>query len=50
MLSYPGLVLIVLMAWSFQAELTMAAWIGSLYQACAVVLGIPFVVRNFIGQ
>ena len=50
MLSYPGLVLIVLMAWSFQAELTLAAWLSSLYQACAVVLGIPFLIRNFLGQ
>jgi hypothetical protein len=50
MLSYPGLVLIVLMAWSFQAELTLAAWSGSLYQACVVVLGIPFLIRNFLGE
>jgi len=50
MLSYPGLVLIVLMAWSFQAELTLAAWLGSLYQACIVVLGVPFLVRNFLGR
>lgn len=49
-LSYPGLVLIVLMAWSFQAELTLAAWLGSFYQACFVVLGIPFLLRNFIGD
>lgn len=50
MLSYPGLVLIVLMAWSFQAELTLAAWLSSLYQACVVVLGIPFLMRNFLGE
>lgn len=50
MLSYPGLVLIVLMAWSFQAELTFAAWSGSLYQACVVVLGIPFLIRSFLGK
>lgn len=49
-LSYPGLVLIVLMAWSFQTELTLAAWLSSLYQACVVVLGIPFIIRNFIGE
>lgn len=49
-LSYPGLVLIVMMAWSFQAELTLAAWLGSFYQACIVVLGVPFLVRNFLGQ
>ena len=50
MLSYPGLVLIVLMAWSFQTELTLAVWLGSLYQACVVVLGIPFLLRNLLGQ
>jgi hypothetical protein len=49
-LSYPGLAQIVLMAWSFQAELTFAAWSGSLYQACIVVLGIPFLVRKFLGE
>lgn len=49
-LSYPGLVLIVLMAWSFQAELTLAAWLSSFYQACFVILGIPFLMRNFLGE
>ena len=49
-LSYPGLLLIVLMAWSFQSELTMAAWLGSLYQACIAVLGTPFIMRNFLGR
>jgi hypothetical protein len=49
-LSYPGLLLVVLMAWSFQSELTFAAWISSLYQACAAVLGVPFLMRNFLGQ
>jgi hypothetical protein len=49
-LSYPGLLLVVLMAWSFQAELTMAAWLSSLYQACVAVLGVPFVMRNFLGR
>lgn len=49
-LSYPGLVLVVLMAWSFQSELTMAAWLGSFYQACVAVIGVPFVMRNFLGR
>jgi hypothetical protein len=49
-LSYPGLLLVILMAWSFQSELTMAAWVGSLYQACVAVLGVPFVMRNFLGR
>jgi hypothetical protein len=49
-LSYPGLLLVVLMAWSFQSELTMAAWLSSLYQACIAVLGVPFVLRNFLAD
>jgi hypothetical protein len=50
MLSYPGLVLVVLMAWSFQTELTLAAWLSSFYQACFVILGIPFLMRNLLGD
>lgn len=50
LLSYPGLFLIVLMAWSFQSELTLAAWLSSLYQACVAVMGIPFIVRNLFGR
>lgn len=48
-LSYPGLLMVVLTAWSFQSEQTFAAWISSLYQACIAVLGVPFLVRNFLG-
>lgn len=48
-LSYPGLLMVVLTAWSFQSEQTMAAWLSSLFQACVSVLGIPFAVRNFLG-
>lgn len=50
MLSYPGLLQIVLMAWSFQAELTLSVWITSLYQACVAVLGVPFLIRNMFGR
>lgn len=49
LLSYPGLFLIILTAWSFQAEATAAIWIGSMFQACAGVLGVPFLLRNFLG-
>ncbi len=49
MLSYPGIFVIVLTAWSFQTESTMAIWISSMSQACVAVLGLPFVVRNFAG-
>lgn len=46
-ISYPGLFMILLMAWSFQIELPMSAWISSLYQAALAVLGVPFVLRLF---
>ncbi len=45
MFSLAGLFMILLTAWSFSAELTMAAWISSLEQAVVVVLGIPMIVR-----
>jgi hypothetical protein len=47
--SYAGLFLVVLMAWSFQTEYTMAIWLSSFYQACVAVMGIPFLLRNFMG-
>jgi hypothetical protein len=49
MLSYAGLFLVVLMAWSFQTEFTMSIWLSSFYQACVAVMGIPFLVRNLFG-
>jgi hypothetical protein len=48
MLSYGGLLLVLLMAWSFQTELTLSIWLSSLFQACVAVLGLPLVLRNFI--
>jgi hypothetical protein len=48
MLSYGGLLLVILMAWSFQTELTLSIWISSLFQACVVVIGIPLLVRSFL--
>jgi hypothetical protein len=49
LLSYPGLFVIILMAWSFQTEATMAVWLGSMFQACVGVLGVPFLIRNLAG-
>lgn len=48
--SYGGLLLILLLAWSFQVEFTLSIWLASLYQAAFAVLGIPFLVRQFLGQ
>ena len=45
--SYGGLFTIILLAWSFQVEFTLSLWLSSLYQAAIVVLGIPFLLRNF---
>lgn len=50
MFSLGGLLMILLTAWSFGSEFTMAAWISSLYQAIIVVLGVPLVLRKFFGS
>jgi hypothetical protein len=48
-LSYAGLVLVLLMAWSFQTELTLSIWLSSLFQAVVAVLGMAFVLRRVLG-
>ena len=45
LVSYPGLLMVLLMAWSFQIELPMSAWISSLYQAAIATIGVPFALR-----
>ncbi len=50
MFSLAGLMMILLTAWSFGSEMTMAVWISSLYQAMIVVLGIPLVIRKLFGS
>lgn len=47
LLSYPGLLMVVLMAWSFMTEFTLSIWLSSLFQAVVVVLGVPMVTRKF---
>jgi len=47
-LSYPGMILIVLSAWSFQDELTLSIWLTSLYQACLVVCAVPYFLKLFL--
>jgi hypothetical protein len=46
--SYPGLFTIVLMAWTFQTELPLSAWLASMAQACECVLGGPYILKNFL--
>jgi len=49
MFSFAGLLMVLLTAWAFNAELTMAAWVSSLQQAVVVVLGLPLIARSLIG-
>jgi len=49
MFSFAGLSMVLLTAWSFNAELTMAAWVSSLEQALLVVLGLPMLIRSLFG-
>ncbi len=49
MFSFAGLLMVLLTAWSFSAELTMAAWVSSLEQAVIVVLGLPLLLRSLFG-
>jgi hypothetical protein len=47
-LSYPGILTVLLMSWSFSTEHTMSIWLSSLYQACVAVLGLIVIVRSFV--
>jgi hypothetical protein len=49
MLSFAGLTMVLLTAWAFNSELTMAAWISSFQQALVVVLGVPFLIKSLLG-
>lgn len=42
-----GILMILLTAWSFQAELVLATWLTSLFQASAVCIGVPLIYRQF---
>jgi hypothetical protein len=50
MFSLAGLLMILLTAWSFNSELTMAVWVSSLSQAMIVVLGVPMALRSLFGS
>jgi hypothetical protein len=41
--------MVLLTAWAFNAELTMAAWVSSFEQAVIVVLGLPLILRSLFG-
>ncbi|MCX6936322.1 MAG: hypothetical protein NTU80_00265 [Verrucomicrobia bacterium] len=42
-----GILMILLTAWSFQAEFVMATWVSSLFQAAVVCIGLPLIYRKF---
>ncbi len=44
--SFAGMLIILLTAWSFQTELPLSAWLGSLSQAVVALLGIVFAFRR----
>jgi len=48
LLSYGGVFMVILLAWSFQVEFTLSLWLSSLYQACLAVLGLCYMLRKFI--
>ncbi|HEX2862678.1 MAG TPA: hypothetical protein VHN79_13610, partial [Lacunisphaera sp.] len=50
MFSCAGLMMVLLTAWAFSAELTMAAWFSSFQQAVVVVLGVPFLIKSLLGD
>lgn len=50
MFSFAGLLMVLLTAWAFSSELTMAVWLSSFEQAVVVVLGVPLVLRSLLGQ
>jgi hypothetical protein len=50
MFSLAGITMILLTAWSLNAEFTMAVWVSSLYQALIVALGVPLILRGVLGD
>lgn len=46
MLSGGGLLIVILLAWSFQTEFTLSMWLASFYQACMALLVLPYALRT----
>ncbi|MDO8541012.1 MAG: hypothetical protein Q7S40_11295 [Opitutaceae bacterium] len=49
-LSVGGVIMVLLMAWSLQAEMTLSVWISSLYQAAVVLIGVPVGIKVLFGR
>jgi hypothetical protein len=45
-----GIFMILLTAWSFQAEQVLATWLSSLFQASAISIGVPLLWKKFFGD
>jgi hypothetical protein len=50
MFSFAGLLMVLLTAWAFNSEMTMAAWVSSLEQAVIMVIGLPLLIRSLFGM
>lgn len=48
MFSPAGLLIILLTAWSFQTELTLSAWLGSLFQASVSLMGMLILLKRIL--
>ncbi len=44
-ISFAGLSMILLVAWSFQAEMTLAVWLSSLFQAMIALVALPMALK-----
>jgi hypothetical protein len=44
-ISFGGLVIVLLVAWSFQAEMILVVWLSSLFQATVALVGIPMALK-----
>lgn len=44
-ISFGGLVIVLLVAWSFQAEMILVVWLSSLFQATIALVGIPMAIK-----
>ena len=45
-----GLFMILLTAWSFQAELVLATWLSSLFQSAVITIGLPLGYRTLFNR
>jgi len=47
-LSGGGLLIVILLAWSFQTEFTLSMWLASFYQAGMALLVLPYALRTLV--